>query len=94
MLSYKAAYKSVEGGVQGEVLDFPGVITCGAGLEEARRLLASALADMAEMSLENGESLPLPDPTVTDPDADLEEPIHILVTATSRISVVPAGTEA
>lgn len=94
MLSYKAAYKSAEGGVHGEVLDFPGVITCGAGLEEARRLLASALADMAEMSLENGESLPLPDPTVTDPDADLEEPIHILVTATSRISVVPAGTEA
>ena len=94
MLSYKAAYKHVEGGVHGEVLDFPGVITCGAGLEEARRLLASALADMAEMSLESGEPLPLPDPTVTDPNADLEEPIHILVTATSRISVAPAGTEA
>lgn len=94
MLSYKAAYKHVEGGVHGEVLDFPGAITCGADLEEARRLLASALADMAETSLENGEPLPLPNPVVTDPDADLEEPIHLLVTAANRVAVVPQGTTA
>ena len=28
MLTYKAMYKFVEGGVHAEVLDFPGVITC------------------------------------------------------------------
>lgn len=94
MLSYKAAYKHVEGGVHGEVLDFPGVITCGVDLGETRRLLASALADMAETSLERGEPLPLPDPNASDPNADLEEPIHLLVTAASHVAVVPQGTTA
>ncbi len=70
-------------------LDFPGVITWGADLEEARRLLASALEDMAETNLLHGEPLPQPDPTRTDPDADLEEPIYLLLTATTRVAVVP-----
>ena len=48
MLSYKAAYQFVEGGVHAHVLDFPGAITCGADLAEARRLLASALLDLAD----------------------------------------------
>ena len=76
MLTYKAMYKFLETGVHGEVLDFPGVITYGHNLEETRRLLASALVDMAETNLIAGEPLPKPDPTLTDPDADLEEPIH------------------
>jgi hypothetical protein len=33
MLTYKAMYKFVEGGVHAEVLDFPGVMTSGANLE-------------------------------------------------------------
>ena len=41
MLTYKAMYKFVEGGVHAEVLDFPGVITCAENLPEAKRLLAS-----------------------------------------------------
>jgi len=45
MLTYKAAYQFVEGGVHATLLDFPGAITCGADLAEARRLLASALID-------------------------------------------------
>jgi len=94
MLSYRAAHTHVEGGVHGEVLDSPGVVTCGTDLEAVRRLLASALVDMAETCLENGEVLPLPNPTVTDPDAALEEPIHLLVTAASRVAVVPQGTTA
>jgi predicted RNase H-like HicB family nuclease len=76
-------------GVHAEVLDFPGVITWGASLEEARRLLASALVDMAETSLLRGEPLPPPDPSSTDPDADLEEPIYLLMQAASRVALVP-----
>lgn len=81
MLTYKAMYKYLDEGVHAEVLDFPGVISCGADLQEARRLLASALVDMAETNLMRGDPLPLPDPTRTDPDADLEEPIHLLLKA-------------
>ena len=89
MLTYKALYKFLDHGVHAEVLDFPGTITCGATLEEARRLLASALADMAETNLLRGEPLPRPDPSLTDPEADIEEPIHLLLTAASHVRVVP-----
>jgi len=89
MLTYKAMYKYFDDGVHAEVLDFPGVITCGANLEEARRLLASALVDMAETALLHGEPLPHPDSNRSDPEADIEEPIHLLLTATSRVTLVP-----
>lgn len=92
MFVYKAMYKFLEeGGVHGEILDFPGVITWGADLEETRRLLASALTDMAETNLMHSEPLPQPDPALTDPDADLEEPIHLLLTAATRVTLVPQG---
>lgn len=81
MLTYRAMYKFLDDGVQGEVLDFPGAITCGADLEEARRLLAGALVDMAETQWLEGEPLPIPDPSRTDPAADLEEPIHLVSSA-------------
>ena len=77
-------YKYLDDSVHAEVLDFPGVISCGAHIEEARQLLAGALVDMAETNLLHGESLPLPDP-----DADLEEPIHLLLKASSRVVLVP-----
>ena len=89
MLTYKAMYKYLDDGVHAEVLDFPGVITCGADLKEARRLLASALVDMAETNLLHGEALPLPNPDISEPDADLEEPIHLLLKASSRVALVP-----
>ncbi len=85
MLTYKAMYRFVNGGVHAEVLDFPGAMTCAESLPEARRLLAEALVDMAETSLLLGEPLPRPDSSRTDPDADLEEPIHLLLTAASRV---------
>jgi predicted RNase H-like HicB family nuclease len=75
MLSYKAMYKFLSDGVHGEVLDFPGVITCGKDLDETRKLLAGALVDMAETNLLIGEPLPVPDSSVADAEADLEEPI-------------------
>jgi predicted RNase H-like HicB family nuclease len=89
MLTYKAMYKFFAHGVHAEVLDFPGTITAGDTLQEARRLLASALVDMAETALLHGEPLPQPDPSCTDPEADVEKPIHLLLTAASHIRVVP-----
>ena len=91
MFTYKAAYKYVEDGwVHGEVLDFPGTITCGRGLDDARDMLASALIDMAETALLMGEPLPKPDPDVVpeeDAEMDLEEPIYLVLTAGSRLAV-------
>jgi predicted RNase H-like HicB family nuclease len=89
MLTYKAMYKYLDEGIHAEVLDFPGVISFGADIDEARRMLASALVDMAETNLLKGESLPLPNSAISDPDADLEEPIHLLLRAASRIVMVP-----
>ena len=89
MLTYKAMYKYLDEGVHAEVLDFPGVISFGADLQEARRMLASALVDMAETNLLRGEPLPPPDPTCSDPEADIEEPIHLLLTAASQVALVP-----
>jgi hypothetical protein len=63
------------------LLEAIGTITFEANLEEARRLLASALVDMAEANLLRGEPLPHPDPSCTDPEADLEEPIHFRLRA-------------
>ncbi len=82
-------YKFLSDGVHGEVLDFPGAITCGRDLDNARHLLADALVDMAETNLLLGETLPSPDPTKTDVEADLEEPIHLILNAASRVKIVP-----
>jgi len=79
MLSYRAMYKYLDDGVHAEVLDFPGVVTCAANLGDARRLLASALLDMAETYLLDGKPLPRPDPTTTDPDSDQGEPVRLLL---------------
>lgn len=84
MVTYKAMYKYLDAEVHAEVIDFPGVITVGRTLEEARRLLASALVDMAETALLKRESLPPPDPDCSDPESDIEEPIHLLLTAASH----------
>lgn len=92
MLIYKAMYKFLDQGVHAEVLDFPGVITFGESLDEARNLLASALVDMAETNLQHGDPLPQPAPTSTDPESDIEEPIYLLLTASSRIRVMPEAS--
>ena len=89
MLTYKAMYKFVEDGVHAEVMDFPGAMTCAKDLDAARRLLAGALIDMAEANIMEGENLPVPNPEITDSDADLEEPIHLILNASSSYTVVP-----
>jgi predicted RNase H-like HicB family nuclease len=89
VITYKAMYKFEPDGVHAQVLDFPGAISCGRDLDEARRELAGALVDMAETTVMQKQPLPLPDPAATDPDADLEEPIHLLLSAAAQVKVVP-----
>ncbi len=89
MLTYKAMYKFLPDGVHAEVLDFPGTISFGKTLGEARRLLASALVEMAETNLLLGEALPKPDATLHEAEADLEEPIHLILNAASKVRIMP-----
>lgn len=91
MLRYKAGYKFVDGGVHAQVLDFPAVITCADDLPEARRLLTTALLDVTEARLELGQSLPTPNPQVTDSDMDLEEPIYLHLSVSTDVVESPAG---
>ena len=88
MITYRAMYKFLPDGVHAEVLDFPGAISCAPDLDEARRLLSSALVDVAEAALTDGLPLPTPDPAATDAESDLEEPIHLLLSASTRVAAV------
>lgn len=87
MLTYKAAYQFVDGGVHAHLLDFPGAITCGADLAVARKLLASALLDLASLCFDRGEALPRPDSTLSDPDANIEEPLHLQPQASTGVAI-------
>jgi predicted RNase H-like HicB family nuclease len=89
MLTYTAAYKVLEDGVHGEVIDFPGVITSGSDIAQARRLLAGALVDMAETNIALGESLPAPKSGVSEIEADIVEPIHLILNASSGVREIP-----
>lgn len=91
MLQYKAGYKFVDGGVHAQVLDFPAAISCGADLDEARRMLGLALVDVAETLLGLGQAFPQPRPSLSDPEMDLEEPIFLHLVASSEVSQEPAG---
>ena len=86
MLVYKTAYRWEEGVCLGEVLDFPGTLSFGYSLDEARANLAGALRDMAETNLLRGEPLPTPDPRRSDPQAELEEPIYLVLQVGQVIS--------
>jgi predicted RNase H-like HicB family nuclease len=87
MLTYKSSYKWSDGIVLGEVLDFPGAIAYGNSLNEARRNLASALRDLAETNLLKGESLPIPSSMLSDADADLEEPIYLVLQVGQQVAM-------
>jgi len=86
MLTYKSAYKWEEGVCSAKVLDFPGTVSFGRTLDEARSTLAGALRDLAETNLLRGEALPVPDPGRSDPEAELEEPIYLAVQAGQNVS--------
>lgn len=87
MLTYKSAYRWEDGVCLGEVLDFPGTVSFGNTLDEARENLAGALRDMAETNLLRGEPLPIPNAGRSDPQADLEEPIYFVLQAGQNLSV-------
>ncbi|HEY3968069.1 MAG TPA: type II toxin-antitoxin system HicB family antitoxin [Planctomycetaceae bacterium] len=87
MLVYKSAYRWEDGVCLGEVLDFPGTVSFGQTLDEARENLAGALRDMAETNLLRGEALPIPNATRTDPQADLQEPIYLVLQTGQNISL-------
>lgn len=93
MLTYRSSYKWTEGIALGSVLDFPGTIAYGNSLDEARQNLATALRDMAETNLLKREALPIPDPTASDSDADLEEPIHLILETGHQLTTT-VGTSA
>jgi len=64
--------------VVAEALDFPGAVTQGFDLPDARLMIASAMEDLAQCLLEEGKPLPTPDAEVA-ADADLIELVPLSV---------------
>jgi predicted RNase H-like HicB family nuclease len=84
VLRYHVAYylpKADDRMVVAEVLDFPGVLSQGFDLGDARLMIASALEDVAQMYLEEGKPLPVPNAEAIAPDADLVELLPLSVEA-------------
>ena len=67
--------------VVAEALDFPGAVTQGFDLPDARLMIASALEDLAQALLEEGKALPVPSGDAHSSDADLIELVPLSVHA-------------
>jgi predicted RNase H-like HicB family nuclease len=67
--------------VVAEALDFPGAVTQGFNLPDARLMIASALEDLAQALLEEGKPLPVPSEDAHSLDADLIELVPLSVHA-------------
>lgn len=83
MLRYHVAFylpRAAGEMVVAEALDFPGAVTQGFDLADARSMIASAMEDLAQCLLEEGKPLPSPDSQAT-ADADLIELIPLSVHA-------------
>jgi predicted RNase H-like HicB family nuclease len=88
MLEYHAAYyRDEDGWYSVRLLDFPGVISQGRNLREARYMIRDALELMADCFLEQGRSLPRPNPRARDKKADRIEQICLGTKAVSRVAV-------
>ena len=84
MLKYHAAYyvpPKTQRMVVARVLDFPGAVSKGFDLADARSMITSALEDMAETYLDEVRALPTPDPESSDPEADFIELIPLTLAA-------------
>jgi predicted RNase H-like HicB family nuclease len=84
MLRYHVAFYLPHGPdemVVAEALDFPGAVTQGFDLQDARLMIASALEDLAQVLLEEGRPLPMPSEDAHNPDADLIELVPLSVHA-------------
>jgi predicted RNase H-like HicB family nuclease len=64
--------------VVAEALDFPGAVTQGFDLADARQMIASAMEELAQCLLEEGKALPTPNPHAT-VDADVIELVPLTV---------------
>jgi predicted RNase H-like HicB family nuclease len=69
--------------VVAEALDFPGAVTQGFDLADARQMISSAMEDLAECLLEEGKPLPIPSPDAA-ADADLIELVPLSVYVGAR----------
>ena len=69
--------------VVAEALDFPGAVTQGFDLPDARLMISSAMEDLAQCLLEEGKPLPIPDPNAA-ADADLIELVPLTVHVGAR----------
>jgi predicted RNase H-like HicB family nuclease len=84
MLRYHVAFylpRTAGEMVIAEALDFPGAVTQGFDLPDARLMIASALEDLAESLLEEGKPLPVPDPNASASEAGLIELIPLAIHA-------------
>ena len=82
MLQYHVAYylpRETEKMIVAEVLDFSGAISQGFDLTDARLMISSALRDLAQLALEEGKPLPIPNPQAMAQDADLIELLPLSV---------------
>jgi predicted RNase H-like HicB family nuclease len=79
MLRYHVAFYLRASGekVVAEALDFPGAVTQGFDLADARLMIGSAMEDLAQLLLEEGKPFPTPNPDANAPDADLVELIPL-----------------
>jgi predicted RNase H-like HicB family nuclease len=81
MLRYHIAFHLLRAAgemVLAEALDFPGAVTEGFDLADARLMIASAIEDLAQCLLEEGKPLPVPQPDAS-ADADLIELVPLSV---------------
>lgn len=65
--------KAPGGLVVAEALDFPGAVSQGFDLPDARSMIASAIEDLAQLLLEQGKPLPTPSADAASSEADLIE---------------------
>lgn len=88
MLKYHVAFylpKVAGEMVVAEARDFPGTVSQGFDLADARLMITSALEDLAQSLLEDGKPLPIPNPEAAVDDADLLELIPLSVYAGARL---------
>jgi predicted RNase H-like HicB family nuclease len=82
MLRYHVAFflpQAPGGMVVAEALDFPGAVSQGFDLPDARLMIASAMEDLAQLLLEDGKPLPTPTADAPPSDADLIELVPLSV---------------
>jgi predicted RNase H-like HicB family nuclease len=87
MLHYHVAFYLPGAGekvVVAEARDFPGAVSQGFDLADARLMIASAMEDLAMLLLEEGKPLPKPNPEAVAAEADLIERVPLSVEVGAR----------